>query len=250
MPKTSKRPVKAVKLSAKKTAKGPAQPAPALPLHDRLAAALLLLHKHASPAYAAQLQARFGVTGPTAETSVGVSMAIQKTLAKQLGRDHELSLALWATRQYDAQMLACLVGDPARVTPAQMNLWRRTFDNWATCDTACFSLFDRSPHAYARVPAWASAKGEFQKRAAFALIASLALHDKNAPDERFLPFLPLIEAAADDPRNFVKKGVSWALRGIARRPGARKQALALAKRLAASDHPPARWIGKDTLRQS
>lgn len=247
MPRHASRPVKTKKLSSKKTAKGPA---PAGPLQDRLTAALLLLHKHASPAYAADIQSRYGITGKTAETSVGVSMAIQKKLAKQLGRDHELSLALWATGQYDARMLACLVGDPKLVTPAQMNLWRRGFDNWATCDTACFSLFDRSPHAYARVPAWASAKGEFQKRAAFALIASLALHDKKAPDERFLPFLPLIESAAHDPRNFVKKGVSWALRGLARRPGARKAALALAKRLANSDAPAARWVGKDTLRQS
>ena len=218
----------------------PPKPAPAVPLQERLDAALLLLHKHASPAYAANMKTRFGITGPTADTSVGVSMTIHKRLAKQLGRDHELSLALWATGQYDAQMLACLLGDPALVTPAPMNLWRPAFDNWATCDTACFTLFDRSPHAYTRVPAWASSKHELQKRAAFALIASLALHDKKADDERFLPFLPIIEAAAEDPRNFVKKGVSWALRGIARRPGARKPALALAKRLAASDIPAAR----------
>ena len=238
MPIATKRPVKAAR---RRSTRPTATPAP--PLQDRLAAALLLLHKHASPAYAAEIKTRYGITGATADPSVGVSMAVQKKLARQLGRDHELSLALWETGQYDARMLACLTGDPALVTPAQMNHWRRGFDNWATCDTACFSLFDRSPHAYARVPAWATAKGEFQKRAAFALIASLALHDKKADDDRFLPFLPIIQAAADDPRNFVKKGVSWALRGLARRPGLRKPALALARRLAHSESPAARWIG-------
>src|SRR5690606_4172282 len=105
----------------------------------------------------------------------------------------------------------------ARVTAAQMDRWCRDFDNWAICDTVCFHLFDKTPHAYGKVRGWAPRREEFVRRAAFALLASLALHDKDAPDRVFLPLLPLIERAATDERNFVKKGVSWALRGIGAR---------------------------------
>ena len=42
--------------------------------------------------------------------------------------------------------------------------------------------------------------GEFEKRAAFALLAALALHDKAAPDARFRTSLRLIAAAATDER--------------------------------------------------
>ena len=131
-----------------------------------------------------------------------------------------------------------------------MDRWARDFDNWAVCDTACFHLFDRTPHAFDRSTRWAGRREEFVKRAGFALLASVALHDKKAADEPFLRALPLIERAADDERNFVKKGVSWALRGIGKR-NAKLQAAAteVAQRLSTSPHPAARWIGKDALRE-
>ena len=97
--------------------------------------------------------------------------------------------------------------------------------------------------------AWAAKKDEFVKRSAFALLASLALHDRAAKDAAFVRALPLCEKAATDDRNFVRKGVSWALRSIGRRNAAlRARTLALSTRLAASDDASARWIGKDTLK--
>ncbi len=190
---------------------------------------------------------RFGIVAPK---SFGVSMANLRVLAKRYGRDHELAQALWETGWYEARMLATLVDEPARVTPAQMERWCRDFDNWAICDTACFALFDRTPHAWTKVAAWRARPGEYQKRAAFALLASLALHDKTSPDALFLACLPYVEEASDDARNFVKKGVNWALRGVGRRnPRLNAAATAVARRLAASRDATARWIGKDALRE-
>lgn len=125
----------------------------------------------------------------------------------------------------------------------------RDFDNWAICDTACFHLFDRTPHAYRKVTQWAGRREEFVRRTAFALAASLALHDRQAPDRAFVPFLRLIQRAADDDRNFVKKGVSWALRGIGSRTAPLHTAsVALARRLAKSPDRTARWVGRGALR--
>ena len=79
---------------------------------------------------------------------------------------------------------------------------------------------------------------------------SLALHDKAAPDEPFVEHLPLIERAAHDERNFVKKGVSWALRSIGRRNAPLNAAsVDVARRLAASTNAAERWVGKDALRE-
>lgn len=193
-----------------------------------------------------EMESRYGIT---ATDAYGVPMNKIQATAKELGRDHALAGALWDTGVYDARLLACFVAEPERVTTAFMDRWCRDFDSWAVCDTACMHLFDRTPHAFGRITAWASRTGEFQKRAAFALLASVALHDKKAPDQPFLDTFPLMEAAALDDRNFVKKGVSWALRGIGRRNAAlNSAATALAKKLAASETPSARWIGKDALR--
>jgi 3-methyladenine DNA glycosylase AlkD len=131
-----------------------------------------------------------------------------------------------------------------------MDRWARDFDDWAICDTLCFKLWDRTPHAWRKVEQWSQRRDEFVKRAGFALLASMALHDKHAGDKPFLRSFALIEQAASDERNFVKKGVSWALRSVGRRNQAlNAAAVELARRLAESTEPSARWLGKDVLRE-
>lgn len=216
------------------------------PLDDQVQGALSWLERKSTARDRANLS-RFGIT---ADRAWGVSMANIQALAKQLGRSHELAAALWDTGWYEARLLTSFVDEPARVTPAQMERWCRDFDNWAICDTVCFHLFDRTPHAWAKVAPWSARTEEFVRRAAFALLASLAGHDKNAGDERFLEGLRLVEQAAFDERNFVKKAVSWALRRIGRRNQVlHAAAVKLARRLAASPEPAARWVGRDALRE-
>jgi 3-methyladenine DNA glycosylase AlkD len=188
--------------------------------------------------------ARYGL--PT-ERAVGIPVGVMRKEAKRIGPNHALSL--WKTRSYEAQLLATMLGEPDRLTPAQMDAWCRDFDNWGTVDTACFVLFDRSPHAWTMAPRWAKQKGEFQKRAGYVLMACLAHHDKAAKDAAFLKFLPMIERGATDERNFVKKGVSWALRGIGHRgPALHAAAVTTATKLSKSDDATERWVGKDALR--
>lgn len=191
--------------------------------------------------------ARFAIPS---DNAFGVSVGDLRKEARRIGRDHVLAEALWQTGRYEARMLAAFVDDPQLVTAAQMDRWCRDFDSWSLCDTLCFHLFDKTPHAFRKVTQWSKRRGEFQKRAAFALLASLAQHDKESPDGEFAALLPLVEAAATDERNFVKKAVNWALRGIGERSRAlHAEAMALAKRLAASDDKTSRWIGKDAARQ-
>ncbi len=176
--------------------------------------------------------ARFAIP---ADKAVGIPVGELRTFARSLGKDASLSNALWATDVYEARLLACFVGVPAQITPAQMDRWCSDFDNWAVCDTACFDLFDESPHALSKVVKWAKLSGEFQKRAGFALLASVALHDKGMPDATFLKTFPLLEAAASDERNFVKKAVNWALRAIGNRnPALHAASIECAHQLAAS----------------
>jgi 3-methyladenine DNA glycosylase AlkD len=208
-------------------------------------AALSSLEKMSTKRDRANL-AKFGIN---ATKAFGVSMANIQVVARRLGPNHELAAALWDTGWYEARMLASLVDEPDRVTSAQMDRWCRDFDNWGICDTVCFKLFDRTTHAWAKVPAWSRKDEEFTRRAGFALLASLAGHDKTAPDAKFMSGLRLVERYADDERNFVKKGVSWALRRIGTRNAALHRAsVALARRLSSSTDASARWVGKDALR--
>jgi 3-methyladenine DNA glycosylase AlkD len=191
--------------------------------------------------------ARYGIV---ARKVIGVSVGELKQIGKQIGRDHDLALALWKTGWYDARMLVPFIDEPDKVTAAQMDRWAKDFDNWAVCDALCFHLFDRTPHTWKKIHDWSRRREEFVKRAAFALIAGVALHDKKAPDAPFLRALKLIEREAPDNRNFVKKGVSWGLRVLGRRNRAlNRAAVEVSRRLVASPEPAAAWIGRDAFRE-
>lgn len=209
-------------------------------------AVMTALKAHASPKFRADMEPRYGIV---AAKALGVPMAKMQLVAKPLGRNHGLAAALWKTGWYEGRMVACMIDDPAEVTPEQMDRWRADFDNWAITDTVCFKLFDQVPHAFDKIDAWARLNDEFGRRAAFALLASMALHGRGEPSD-YLQRLPLIEAAATDERNFVKKGVNWALRAIGgkKSPALRTAARKLASKLAGSADKTARWIGKDALR--
>jgi len=212
----------------------------------RVDTVLKALRDSASAKVRDDMAPRYGIV---ANKAFGVPMAKMQAIAKPLAPDHDLSEALWCTGWYEARMVACMIDDPELVMPEQMDRWRADFDNWAITDTVCFKLFDRVPHAAAKIDQWVRLNDEFGRRAGFALLASMALHGRGEQAD-FLRGLKHIETAATDERNFVKKGVNWALRAIGgkRDPALRRAARELAARLSASTDKTARWIGKNALR--
>lgn len=184
------------------------------------------------------------------DKAYGVAMRDIKALGETLGRNLGIARALWDTGVYEARMLVSFVADPAQISSAQMDRWCKDFDNWAICDAMCFNLFDRSPYAWSKVEKWSKSSKEFEKRTAFALLWSLTVHDKLAGDDAFKRGLVLIERAAGDPRNFVKKAVNMALRATGKRNRAlNTAATAVARRLSESEDATAQWVGRDALRE-
>lgn len=191
--------------------------------------------------------ARYGINTAHA---FGVSMAAQRPLARKYRRHHALALALWRSGFHEARILAALIDDPNQVTSKQMDEWTADFDSWDLCDQACSKLFVRTPFVEVKIAKWVKDKREFVRRAGFALIAAHTVHGKGVAEATYLGYLPMIEAAAKDDRNFVKKAVNWALRQIGKRSKRlHRPALALARKLAQSDDRTARWIGKDAVRE-
>ena len=253
-PSTKKRATKSTQASGRKAVRkstikphNKAAPGTSKPsLDDQVQSALEWLKSHSTKA---TLDGMAHYALPSAN-AFGVAYRDMKILGKRLGRNHELAAALWNTSMYEARMVASFVDDPSQITAAQMDRWCQDFDNWGICDTMCFNLFDRTPHAWVKVTEWSGSKHEFVKRTAFALLWSLSVHDKRAGDEPFVQGLVLIERAADDERNFVKKAVNMALRAIGKRNRAlHAAAVGVARRLAGSPNSVARWVGKDALRE-
>jgi len=204
------------------------------------------LRAHANPVNVAGM-GRYGIN---TETALGVPMPVLRSLAREIGRDHELAESLWASGVHEARILATLVEEPARVTSRQMDRWARDCNSWDLCDQACQNLFRHLPCAFDRAARWARARREFVRRAGFSLMAGLVVKAKDAPDAAFERFLPLIAEAAIDERNMVRKSVNWALRAIGKRnPRLRVKAMRTAERIRRLDSPAARWIAADAIRE-
>lgn len=191
--------------------------------------------------------ARFGIT---TERRLGVSVPEMRRIARECGKDHPLSIRLWNSGIPEARIVASMIADPAEMTAAEMDRWVSGFDSWDVCDQVCMNLFERTPFAGKKIRQWSRREEEFVRRAAYALIACLAWHDKDAPDVVFTGFLPIIKRGATDERNFVKKSVNWALRNIGKRnPRLNRAAVSTAKEISRLDSKSARWIGADAIRE-
>jgi 3-methyladenine DNA glycosylase AlkD len=192
--------------------------------------------------------ARFGIA--TGQALGGINLPTMRALARRIGTDHGLAQRLWASGIHEARIVAGYVDDPGQVTAEQMEEWAADFDSWDIVDNTCGDLFDRTPFAYQKAVEWAGRDEEFVKRAGFALIARLAVHDKATPDRVFGAFLPIIEREAADSRNFVRKAVNWALREIGKRSSMLNGlAIGSAERILSEGPRPARWVASDALRE-
>ncbi|MBI5475974.1 MAG: DNA alkylation repair protein [Ignavibacteriales bacterium] len=191
--------------------------------------------------------ARYGIV---AKKAFGVSAPALRLIAKEIGRSHELAQKLWSTEILDARILAAFIDDPMLITEKQMEAWVIDFDNWAICDGVCLHLFRKTRFAWKKTKQWTKRREEFVKRAGFTLMATLAVHDKEADDKKFLQLLLSVKRESKNDRNGVKKAVNWALRQIGKRNLAlNKYAIQTAKEIKKTDSPAARWIASDALRE-
>jgi 3-methyladenine DNA glycosylase AlkD len=214
---------------------------------ERAQQVLAELRSLADPSQLAGM-ARFGIA--TDHALGGIGMPRLRRMGRELGPDHDLAEALWGTGVHEARLLAAFVDDPALVKVEQMERWAGGFDSWDLCDTVCGSLFDRTPFAHDKAVAWSGREEEFVKRAGFATMAWLAVHDREADDERFLAFLPHLEQGAADDRKLVRKAVSWALRQIGKRNARlNEEAVACADRIREQGSRSARWVATDAIRE-
>ena len=208
---------------------------------------LRTLHSMADPEKVKTKHAKFGITE---NHSLGVYQKDLNALAKTIGRDNDLAVALFDSGIYEARLLCSKIYDPAALTEKLMEEWVVTFENWEICNSFCMGFFAKSEHARIKAFQWSGNAAEFVKRAGFVLMASYGSADKQAGNAIFHQFLCVIEREATDERLYVKKAVNWALRNIGKRNiDLRSSAIATANRLLQLERTSAQWIARDALRE-
>jgi len=190
---------------------------------------------------------RFGIE---ARNGLGIRMPAIRKLARLINRNHLLAQELWKTEIHEARILASLVDNPREVTYEQILFWTEDFYSWDLCDQVIGNLFVKTDFPILMAIPLTEREEEFVKRAGFVMMAAMAVHRKDMSDVAFHPFLKQIELKSDDPRNFVRKAVNWALRQIGKRNEVlKKAAIDSAERILLQKYPSARWIAGDAIRE-
>ncbi len=191
--------------------------------------------------------ARYGIK---TENRLGIQMPELRKLAKEIGKDHGLSMQLWQTGVEDARILASMVAEPEKLTSQQMDKMVSDVDSWDVGDQVSMNLFEKTSLAWQKVMEWSQQEEEFVKRTAYGLIACLAWHSKTASDQQFMDVFPIIAHGAQDSRKSIQKAVSWALRNIGKRnENLNQRAVILARQIHETATKPAKWVGSDVLRE-
>lgn len=152
----------------------------------------------------------------------GVSYANLKTLKKQVKRDHDLALQLWASGNHDARVFATMIGDPNQAEEALLDSWVQDLDNYVITD-AFAGYVSQTPFAQQKMVEWTRSEEEWKGQAGWNLLNHLAMKDTALPDTFFEPFLEIIERDIHTSKNRVRHAMNGALIAIGIRSDALEQ---------------------------
>jgi 3-methyladenine DNA glycosylase AlkD len=174
-----------------------------------------------------KIYGRHGVTG----AMFGVSYALQKKLAKQAGTDQDLAVALWATGNHDARVLASMVCDPTAFSSRELDAMARDLDSYVLAD-AFSNIVIRSGHPLKKYEAWKNRKSEHVSAAAWNILASQALHDDTLSDAFCTEQIDLIAREIHQRPNRTRHSMNQALISLGvRNPKLEKKARTAAKKI-------------------
>lgn len=184
------------------------------------------------------------------EYSIGVSTAAVRNMAKKIEKSNELGFDLWNTGYHEARLLAVLLFDRKTITHSEIKKLMADVVSWDLCDHLCKNLIIKMKDYEEFIFAWIDSSHIYEKRAAFTLIASAAIHDKKITKEALDTYLKLIRENSDSEHEHIKKAVSWALREIGKVDfDYNEKALVLAHELEESGNKTQVWIAKDARKE-
>lgn len=162
----------------------------------------------------------------------GVNFPTLYALTKGAGRDHALANTLWATGNYDARLLACMVADPSATTEADLDAWLAEIDVYVLVDIFVVWLAAKVPGVRERADRWAGSERDWTAQAGWDLYGQLALRDPGLDDGYFVGLLQRIEAGIGGAGNRTRHSMNGALIAIGvRNPALREAAEAAAGRI-------------------
>lgn len=159
--------------------------------------------------------------GTAGMTSYGIGLTRLRALARQIGRNRDLALALWKTSVYDARVIALLVDDPAKITreQAEKQVEELAGGMLAHVFASCDATLAKTPFVVELADQWVRSDDPVRRDCGYGLLYEASkFSGRKAPGEAF--FLAHVQRIADtigsEPER-VRLSMGAALMGIGKR---------------------------------
>lgn len=173
-------------------------------------------------------------TGPHTLSSFGMGLGQIKKLAKELKlKDKDLALAVWKETILDAKQIACLIGEPKKMSEEELTEMALEAGSWMITHTYVQNVLCKSPFATKLSDEWRESQDDQLRSCGYHVLYYL-VKDKKLEDTYFEALIPIIENRLQGESNFVKDGMNSALFAIGQR----------SKSLHSKALPAAKSIGK------
>lgn len=172
-------------------------------------------------------QIRYG----SGSNTFGVSLTMLKKLAKDIGPDHDLALALWASENIDARMLSTMIMDPNRILLKEVEKWLKSI-KYFLLNRQLARLIAKSQLAHRAIQKWTVSKDEQIQSCGFNIL-NYGLKNGISIDISLLKDKLLqIKSTIHKSSNQVQNTMNAALMAIGRNcPELNKEAMKVAKSL-------------------
>ncbi len=166
---------------------------------------------------------------------LGVTWGDIGTLRKEIKKDHDLALSLWASGHFEARALASMIVDPERVKVADLEAWLGDVGD-AGLSGILSEIAYQTPGAHGVARKWRRVRDEWKSTCGWNITGHLASHDESADDDELAEAVAVIEKKIHSSPNRTREAMNNALISIGRRNARlKKVALAAAKRIGPVD---------------
>jgi 3-methyladenine DNA glycosylase AlkD len=150
-------------------------------------------------------------------SSFGIGVTVLKKLAKQIGKNHEIALALWEEKNFECKTLSTIIDEPKKVTRQQIDKQITDVSFWMLSHAYCNYLLPKVAGIKELSEEWINKTNDLKRRCGFLLLYQISKNNKKLPDSYFLPYIHKIEKNLQKEENFVKDAMNTALWMIGQR---------------------------------
>ena len=135
----------------------------------------------------------------------GATLPRLKEKADEIGKNYDLSIALWKENVRECKILATMLMPADKILPEVVDIWMEQIDSQEIAEQAAFNLFQFLPFAPEKAYTWMASEKELYQLCGFHIISRLFMNGQEPNERGINEFIDQALAALQGDSLMVKK---------------------------------------------